>query len=141
MVSNFKYSDFYNVALFLMKGDIKEDEASIRTAIGRIYYSLYLILRDKAINLGFKQTEYDGAGGSHKQLLAFFEKPPNKIIEDGDGKVFLMIVTYFKPLQELRIKSDYKEEEIKDKDFELAKALLQGLKLKLQKFPRWDLIE
>ncbi len=134
MASSFNVLDFYNVASFLIVCEKKEESAFIRTAIGRVYYSVFLTLRDKAKNTKWykENRDYSGAGGYHKQLLAFFEKPVNDIIEKGDGKIFFEISIHLKKLQELRTKSDYEREEITIKNFETAKSLFESLRAKVQ---------
>lgn len=144
MALGFEFLDFHEIATFLATSNHEKEEASFRTAIGRIYYTIYLIMRDKAkATRSYNYEEdYSGAGGFHRQLIAFFESPPKELVEDEEfmrkhGKTFYIIVRHLKDLLQLRVRADYKKAEVTKKDFESAKGLFKNLRVKIQNDDIW----
>lgn len=124
MSLNFNVLTFNDVAHFLIKNNSKDDQAFIRTAIGRIYYATYLKIRAKAKMKGFTEVDYPGAGGVHKKLMAFLDMM-------SDKNAFL-ISRDLKLLMKLRHNADYETHEVTNNDFIAAKGLFDNIKLNAQ---------
>ncbi len=132
MVADFKILDFFHVANSIITDEKQEKrEAFLRTAIGRVYYTAYLIIRDKAKLKGFREVNFLGVGGNHEKLIVHLE---TNINPDGQSnKTEFMIARNLKKLKDLRVKSDYfPDEETKKEDFTLAISLLNSIKLEAQ---------
>jgi hypothetical protein len=64
----FDPTDFLKVARDLDTPPAKSNEAQLRAAFGRAYYSAYLVARDRLAAVGHTRPRYD-ASGVHEWLL------------------------------------------------------------------------
>ena len=135
MVSNFKPIHFLDVSKHLYQNFINEKEESCyRTAIGRIYYSVFLIIRDK-IKWDSNFIKYKG-GLSDRKLL---NNPHELIIKFlfSMGKEYEDLSKNLETLRDLRNNSDYDiNPPIIKRQVETAFELFQFIAIDYQKIFR-----
>ncbi len=131
MERNFEVVDFIHMADFLEENAQPEKiEVFLRTAIGRIYYSIYLTLLKKAkTNRIVRYTKIRDVG-DHQNLIDYFRNYYNPQNPDN---ISLKIADNLELLRDLRIKADYKpDEKIIEKDLKMAWNLLENTQMRIQ---------
>ena len=128
MASQFDPFHFFEVSDFVYENRLcGKEESCYRTAIGRIYYSIFLKIKDKMEKQGdFIRYKYsDGKNfGEHEILLKFL------LTKGGE---FTKLSNNLEKLRNLRVDSDYKiDKEVFESQVKLAKALFEVIKKNCQ---------
>lgn len=132
MAPQFNPLHFFDVSEFIYEKKLSDKEESCyRTAIGRIYYSIFLKIRSRlSREAGFHRHSGNiGSDKSHKAVITFLQ---------GKGGEFGKLGDLLEKLKGMRINSDYLlERPIFDNDVKIANAYFTSIKEKCEKCGYW----
>src|SRR3989344_4121867 len=109
----FAPEDFYNIAMKVYSEPIAGlENASYRTVVGRVYYSLFLTIKKYLLNKGkweevkrFHVSSYRDAG-IHERLIEYLKVYQDDRVDIPSIKV-LHLANYLSTLKTLRVNADY----------------------------------